>query len=253
MTDLGFAPALCVLPAAGFIWLMTTLGSAVVFFFKSFDRRLHALILGSTAGIMTAASFWSLLEPSIELSVSRGGAGWTAASAGIAAGTLFLAAADALTERLRGERGSLLMLSVTIHNIPEGLAVGVAFGLAGSAAAFPAAAAAWSVALGIGIQNFPEGAAISLPMRRSGASRAKSFLMGTLSGAVEPAAALVGAALVSAGAALLPWALSFAAGAMLYVAAGELIPQAAQLDKNKAVWSFAAGFTLMMILDVALG
>ncbi|MBQ9544928.1 MAG: ZIP family metal transporter, partial [Clostridia bacterium] len=146
MTDLGFPPAVHILGAAGFIWLMTTLGSAIVFFFKSFGEKLHAIILGSTAGIMTAASFWSLLEPSISLSVSRGGAGWTAASAGIAAGTLFLAAADALTEKIKGERGSLLMLSVTVHNIPEGLAVGVAFGLIASGAA--SAAAAWGVAVG---------------------------------------------------------------------------------------------------------
>lgn len=256
MTELIYRPALCAAAAGAFIFLMTSLGSALVFFFKSFSPRIHCVILGLTGGIMIAASFWSLLEPSIEASLARGEPAWLAASVGVAAGAAFLALTDLISGKLdrkrSRDRSGLLMLSLTVHNVPEGLAVGVAFGLLRTQPDAGALAAAFSVAIGIGIQNFPEGAAVSLPMRRAGATPKKSFLMGVLSGAVEPVAALAGVMLVSLSGAVLPWLLAFAAGAMLFVAAGEMIPKACELGRTGALAGFTAGFILMMALDVAL-
>ena len=241
----------------GFTFLMTALGAAVVFFFVSAPLpRLQRVMLGFAAGVMTAASVWSLLLPAIAQSAGLGLPAWLPAAAGLLGGVAFLAALDAALPRLRRRRtgedftrrqSTLLMTAITLHNVPEGMAVGLAFALAAGDGAFTGAAA---LALGIGIQNFPEGAAISLPLRQGGSSRRRSFFLGLLSGAVEPAAGIL-AALAAAGVRpVMPWLLSFAAGAMLYVVVEELIPQA---HSRAGTCGFVGGFLIMMILDVALG
>lgn len=240
-----------------FTFLMTTLGAASVFFFrKKTGGCAQHLMLGFAAGVMTAASVWSLLLPAIEQAEAEGHyPAFLPACAGMALGALFLAMLDVLTPRLRrsGEESEaarssrLLITAITLHNIPEGMAVGLAFALAADGDSF---AAACALALGIGVQNFPEGAAISLPLREMGVPRAKAFARGTLSGAVEP---LFGVAVVLVSAcahALMPWLLSFAAGAMLYVVAEELLPRAHGRGGSAG---FIGGFLLMMALDVALG
>ena len=240
----------------GFIFLMTTLGAAMVFFMSGEVRpRFQKAVLGFAAGVMTAASVWSLLIPAIEQIQEEGLLpGWLPAAVGMLLGAVFLAALDAVIPRLRrdGEGGpwrnqTLLMTAITLHNIPEGMAVGLAFSLA-AAGENPAGAAA--LALGIGVQNFPEGMAIALPLRQQGLSRGRAFLGGMLSGSVEPLfGVLVVLAAVWARAAM-PWLLSFSAGAMLYVAVEELIPQA---HSRAGTCGFVGGFLIMMILDVALG
>ena len=230
----------------GFLFAMTTLGAAMVFFFvREPEVRFQKAMLGFAAGIMTAASVWSLLLPAIEQGEGLGLPGWLPACAGMLAGCVFLASLDAVLPLLRMERTqtTLLITAITLHNIPEGMAVGLACAVAGSGSAAGAAA----LAFGIGVQNFPEGAAVSLPMRSAG--RGRAFLHGTLSGAVEPVFGLL-AACAAGTAALMPWLLSFAAGAMLYVVADELVPQA---QSRAGTCGYLAGFLLMMTLDTALG
>ncbi|MBQ1405593.1 MAG: ZIP family metal transporter [Oscillospiraceae bacterium] len=242
------------LPFAG-----TAAGSACVFLLRrSLRLSVHRFLLGFAAGVMTAASVFSLLLPAIEASAGMGRLAFVPAAVGTLLGLLFLPAIRAVTPTQAEaapvsarRRAALLCLAVTIHNIPEGMAPGVAF--AGALNGGVSMAAAWSLALGIAIQNFPEGAVISMPMAAAGEGRGRAFALGVLSGAVEPAAAGLSLLLTGAFSAALPWALSFAAGAMLYVAAAELIPEAGETDGRLAGLSFGAGFLVMMILDVSMG
>jgi len=263
-------PTLQAFLATLFTWALTALGAALVFIFKSAGRSTLNALLGFAAGVMVAASFWSLLAPAIEIAQSQERPAWLIAAVGFLGGGFFLYLIDQLLPHLHlgleksqsegiqtsWQRSILLVLAVTLHNIPEGLAVGVAFG---AAALDPSAslAGAITLALGIGLQNFPEGAAVSLPLRGEGLSPAKSFFYGQASAAVEPVAAVLGAAAVLVIQPILPYALSFAAGAMIYVVVEELIPEA-QLGSGGSktdigTIGFIFGFTLMMILDVALG
>lgn len=250
-----------------FTYLMTAVGAAMVFFFKEIEQSMMQLMLGFAAGVMVAASFWSLLDPAIEQADKNGDIAWLVVAIGFSLGGLFLNLADHLiphihfgTNEREGmpsklKRTILLVFSITLHNIPEGLAVGVAFGaIADVNDPKTALLAAISVALGIGIQNFPEGAAVSIPLRQEGNSRLKSFIYGQASGIVEPIAGVIGALLVSQMTNILPYALSFAAGAMIYVVIEELIPEAqANNHTHTGVLGAMAGFVIMMILDVALG
>ena len=239
----------------GFTFLMTTLGAAMVFFFSGEPRpKFQRAMLGFAAGVMTAASVWSLLLPAIDQAVEeRHFPGWLPAAAGMLLGVVFLAALDSLLPRLRRtpredwRQNTLLMTAITLHNVPEGMAVGLAFALAAEGEGLAGAAA---LAMGIGIQNFPEGAAISLPLQQEGFSRRRAFLGGTLSGSVEPVFGVL--VVLAAGAVhpLMPWLLSFAAGAMLYVVVEELVPQA---HSRSGTCGFVGGFLVMMVLDVALG
>ena len=239
----------------GFTFLMTTLGAATVFFFSGEPRpKFQKAMLGFAAGVMTAASVWSLLLPAIEQAQAEGRPpGWLPAAAGMLLGVGFLAALDSLLPRLRRtpredwRQNTLLMTAITLHNVPEGMAVGLAFALAAEGEGLAGAAA---LAMGIGIQNFPEGAAISLPLRQEGFSRSRAFWGGTLSGSVEPVFGVL--VVLAAGAVhpLMPWLLSFAAGAMLYVVVEELVPQA---HSRAGTCGFVGGFLVMMVLDVALG
>ena len=246
---------------------MTALGSATVFLFRSrVNRQLHQLLLGFAAGVMIAASMWSLLIPAIEAAEEAGLPGWFPAAGGSVLGVLFLVTMNTLLPHLTpaflqaprdgsGRRSTLLVLAIAMHNIPEGMAVGISFALAARSdpTLLPAAMA---LALGIGIQNFPEGAAISLPLRQAGMSRKKSFLIGAASGAVEPIAALFTVLAAGTVEPLMPWLLSFAAGAMLYVVVEELIPEANlrhDHETHGGTFGVMAGFLIMMILDVALG
>lgn len=258
------------LVGTGFTYLMTALGAALVFFFKEIKQEVLNLMLGFASGVMIAASFWSLLDPAIAQAEINGDVPWLVVSIGFGLGGLFLYIADKTLPHVHFgpnkeeeglpshlKRTILLVFSITLHNIPEGLAVGVAFGAAATAPN-PATAvlAAISVALGIGIQNFPEGAAVAIPLRQEGLSRKKSFLYGQASGIVEPLAGVVGAILVTKVTVLLPYALAFAAGAMIYVVVEELIPEAQQTLSSRrhfAVFGVMIGFMIMMILDVALG
>jgi len=250
------APVLALLAGCG-TWLITALGASAVFFVSRKNERMMTTLMGFAAGVMLAASYWSLLAPAVDLAGEGPLPPWLTASLGFASGAAFLWATDRLLGRLRpraGNRTRLLILSITLHNIPEGLAVGVAFGTLGSEPSPEKLLAACTVALGIGIQNYPEGAAVSLPLLREGTSRGRSFLLGQASGLVEPVSALLGALLVTAVRALLPWALSFAAGAMVLVAVHELIPECRQERSSYlGTAGVVLGFTLMMLLDVALG
>ena len=266
-TDLN--PIIQALLATCFTWALTALGAGVVFFFKRIDRRVLDGMLGFAAGVMIAASFWSLLAPAIEMAEESSSLpSWVPATIGFLLGGAFLWGVDALlphlhrgfaTEQAEGiktswERSVLLVLAITLHNFPEGLAVGVAFGAV--AAGLPAASLGGAIALaiGIGLQNFPEGAAVSVPLRREGYSRFKSFMYGQASGVVEPIAGVLGAVAVLSIRAILPYALAFAAGAMIYVVVEELIPSS-QLESETDVATIGAmlGFAIMMTLDVALG
>ena len=256
--------------ATGFTWGMTALGAALVFFFKTINKRVLNIMLGFAAGVMVAASFWSLLDPAIAMAEGRFLPPWLIASIGFLSGAGFLMLADKLMPHIHffakdGEkeglstgwrRTLLLLLSITLHNIPEGLAVGVAFGAVAQGAGDITVLSAAAVAIGIGIQNFPEGAAVSIPLRREGLSRWKSFLYGQASALVEPIAGLAGAIMVTEMQAILPYALAFAAGAMLFVVVEELIPEAQTGDghgsADRSTLGFIFGFTIMMILDVAL-
>lgn len=262
------SPVLNALIATCFTWFVTALGASLVFAFKSINRKVLDCMLGFAAGVMIAASFWSLLSPSIEMAEQSNLPAWMPALVGFLLGGLFLKLVDKLlphlhigfpSEKAEGiktgwHRSVLLVLAITLHNIPEGLAVGVAFGAAASGMPTASLAGAVILAIGIGIQNFPEGAAVSVPLRREGMSRSKSFLYGQASGLVEPIAGVIGAAAVIFIQPLLPYALSFAAGAMIYVVIEELIPES-QLSGNTDIATMGAmlGFALMMVLDVALG
>ncbi len=254
--------------ATCFTWLVTAAGAALVFLFKTLHRKWLDGMLGFTGGVMIAASFWSLLNPAIEMSPGEGFVKAIPAAVGFAAGALFLFALDKLMphlhlnfpeEKKEGVQTKLqgtilLVLAITLHNIPEGLAVGVLFG--GAAAGVPEATigGAVALALGIGLQNFPEGIAVSFPLRRLGLTRKKSFFYGQLSAIVEPIAGVIGALAVMQMLPILPYALAFAAGAMIYVVVEEVIPETQQ-DKytDIATLGFIAGFLVMMLLDVGLG
>lgn len=263
-------PILLALIATLGTWALTALGAGLVFFFKEINQKILNAMLGFAAGVMIAASFWSLLAPAIEMAEGRSLPAWLIAAIGFLMGALFLWLADKLIPHMhlnakngesegmptRLRRSILLVLSITLHNIPEGLAVGVAFGAAASSGEAGTITAAIAVAVGIGIQNFPEGAAVSIPLRREGLSRTKSFMYGQASGLVEPIAGVIGAALVMYMEAVLPYALAFAAGAMIFVVVEELIPEAQSGSKGSAdlaTMGCIVGFTVMMILDVALG
>ena len=236
-----------------FTFLMTALGAATVFFFaRAVCERAQGALLGFAAGVMTAASVWSLILPAIEQTAAEGRLPpFLPAAAGIVLGALLLALLDEFTRQRGGERVThsdfLLLSAITLHNIPEGMAVGLAFALAADGEGLAGAAA---LALGIGVQNFPEGAAVALPLYQSGQSKLRAFVTGVLSGAVEPLfGVLVGLAAARVHA-LMPWLLSFAAGAMLYVVAEELLPRA---GSRRGTCGFLVGFLFMMVLDVALG
>lgn len=265
---IALSPVAQALVATLFTWGVTALGAALVFFFKAINRKVLDTMLGFAAGVMMAASFWSLLAPAIEMAEKSGQPGWLPALLGFLGGGLFLKMIDSLLPHLHlgfkdeqaegikthWQRSILLVLAITLHNIPEGLAVGVAFGAL--AADLPSAtlAGAMALALGIGIQNFPEGAAVAVPLRREGLSRWKSFWYGQLSGVVEPVAGVLGALAVVRMQPLLPYALSFAAGAMIYVVVEEVIPESQQGgNTDLATLGAMVGFALMMVLDVGLG
>jgi len=264
----GFDPIVQALFATLFTWGVTALGASLVFFFKNINRKVLNAMLGFAAGVMIAASFWSLLAPAIEMAGQTSITPWVPAAVGFLSGGAFLLAVDKILPHLHlsqpienaegiktsWQRSILLVLAITLHNIPEGLAVGVAFGAA--AANLPSASLIGAVALaiGIGIQNFPEGAAVSIPLRREGFSRFKSFIYGQASGIVEPIAGVIGAFAVIAMKPILPYALSFAAGAMIFVVIEELIPESQQDSKTDlSTIGAMVGFVIMMILDVALG
>jgi ZIP family zinc transporter len=261
-------PVLLALLATLFTWGFTALGSSMVFFFKTINKKVLNLMLGFAAGVMIAASFWSLLNPAIEMSASQGKISWIPAVIGFLSGGAFLYLIDKLMPHLHlglsmdkaegiktsWHRSVLLVLAITLHNIPEGLAVGVAFGTLAINPDMGALAGAVVLALGIGLQNFPEGAAVSIPLRREGFSRLKAFNYGQLSGIVEPIAGVMGAYLVLVMTPILPYALAFAAGAMIFVVAEELIPEAQTGNETDlSTMGVMVGFAVMMLLDVALG
>jgi ZIP family zinc transporter len=261
-------PVWAALLATTFTWLVTAAGAGIVFFFKELNRKTLDGMLGFTGGVMVAASFWSLLAPSIAMSEGLSVPNWFPAAVGFLAGAFLLFALDKVLPHLhinfdpsqkegvetKWHRSTLLVLAITLHNIPEGLAVGVLFG--GAAAGIPEATIGGAVALaiGIGLQNFPEGIAVAMPLRRMGLSRRRSFFYGQLSAIVEPVAGVIGAVAVLWMQPILPYALAFAAGAMIYVVIEEVIPET-QLDAHTdiATLGFIGGFVVMMVLDVALG
>jgi len=259
-------PVLQALLGTLFTWGVTALGAATVFFFKTLNQKALDTMLGFAAGVMIAASYWSLLAPAIAMSEGGSVPAWVPAAGGFLMGGLFLRLVDAIMPHLHmfeteaegiktsWRRTVLLVLAITLHNIPEGLAVGVAFGAAAFGLPEASLAGAVALALGIGIQNFPEGAAVSIPLRREGMSRTKAFAIGQFSGMVEPAAGVLGAFAVMVARPMLPWALAFAAGAMIFVVVEEVIPESQRAGNNDtATMGAMIGFTTMMILDVALG
>jgi ZIP family zinc transporter len=261
------SPIVQALLAGCFTWGITALGAGLVFATRVVNRKLLDMMLGFAAGVMLAASYWSLLAPAVELSVDLGVPSWLPPTVGFLIGGITLGITDKIlphlhpgkpayaSEGLRTSwrRATLLVLAITLHNIPEGLAVGVAFGAAANGEA-TAIASAIALAIGIGLQNFPEGVAVAMPLRGEGVSRWKSFWYGQLSAVVEPVAAVLGAAVVSTARPLLPYALSFAAGAMLFVVVEELIPESQSGgNTDLATASALGGFVVMMVLDLALG
>ncbi|HLN54008.1 MAG TPA: ZIP family metal transporter [Lentimicrobium sp.] len=261
-------PVLLALAATLFTWFLTALGAAMVFFFKTIDKRILNSMLGFAAGVMIAASIWSLLIPAIEMAEEKGDIAWVPAAVGFLLGGAFLYGIDKVLPHLHmglatseaegihttWRRSVLLILAITLHNIPEGLAVGVAFGALAHEPDLAMLGGAVSLAIGIGLQNFPEGAAVSIPLRREGFKRLRAFNYGQLSGIVEPIAGVLGAYLVLSVTPILPYALSFAAGAMIFVVVEELIPEA-QTGHETDLSTIGAmlGFVVMMLLDVALG
>lgn len=259
-------PVLAAFYATVFTWALTALGASCVFFFRTMNRAVLDGMLGFTGGVMVAASFWSLLAPAIEMSAGDGFIKVIPAAVGFFLGAMFIFGLDKVLPHLHinfqetegtkspWQRTTLLVLAITLHNIPEGLAVGVLFG--GVAAGVPEASitAAVILAIGIGIQNFPEGIAVSMPLKRMGMSNKKSFLYGQSSALVEPVAGVAGALAVNFFTPILPYALAFAAGAMIFVVVEEVIPETQQ-DKHTdiATLGFIGGFIVMMVLDVALG
>lgn len=265
---LGWAPAWQALAAATFTWGLTALGAGVVFFFRDVSRKALDVALGFTAGVMIAASFWSLLNPAIALSEEMGMVKWMPALIGFLAGAfsmrlvdlilphvhLFGSASDTEGVKTSWRRTTLLVLAITLHNIPEGLAIGVAFGAVAAGYESGTIGAAIALAIGIGIQNCPEGTAVAVPLRREGLSRAKAWWYGQMSAMVEPVAAVVGALAVVAMRPLLPYALAFAAGAMIFVVVEEVIPESQSGGNgDMATLGTIVGFAVMMTLDVALG
>jgi ZIP family zinc transporter len=265
---LEYSPILLALGATLFTWGVTALGSAMVFFFKNINKKVLNSMLGFASGVMIAASFWSLLNPAIEMAEKSGNTPWIPAVVGFLAGGAFLFIVDKFLphlhlglpmEKAEGiktswQRSVLLVLAITLHNIPEGLAVGVAFGALAIHPDPGMLAGAIALAIGIGLQNFPEGAAVSIPLRREGFSRLKAFSYGQFSGIVEPIAGVIGAYLVLLIKPLLPYALSFAAGAMIFVVVEELIPESQAGDETDlSTVGAMIGFATMMLLDVALG
>ncbi|NTW73187.1 MAG: ZIP family metal transporter [Eubacteriaceae bacterium] len=266
-----YPPVIQALFGTFFTWGLTALGAAFVFFFKSIKKNVLNGMLGFAAGVMIAASFWSLLAPAIEMAENLGYIAWMTVAIGFLAGGLFLWIVDKTLPHLHAglggdqvegikttwQRSILLVLAITLHNIPEGLAVGVAFGAVASGMPSASLSGAIALAIGIGLQNMPEGAAVSIPLRREGFSRTKSFLYGQASGIVEPIAGVLGAYAVLTMRPILPYALAFAAGAMIYVVVEELIPEAQHNDGAKpsdiATIGCMIGFAVMMVLDVALG
>ena len=264
----SIGPVWGALLATTFTWLVTAVGAGLIFIFREINRKVLDGMLGFTGGVMIAASFWSLLSPAIEMTQGDGFAKAIPSAVGFALGALFLYALDQLLPHLHlnfpktrveglhthWHRPTLLVLAITLHNIPEGLAVGVLFG--GVAANIPEATipAAVMLAIGIGLQNFPEGAAISFPLHRAGLSRFQSFWYGQLSAIVEPIAGVIGALAVIQMRPVLPYALAFAAGAMIYVVIEEVVPETQQgRSTDIATLGFVGGFILMMLLDVGLG
>lgn len=260
-------PLLTIGGGISFIFLMTCLGAATVFLFrKEVSESLSKIFLGFAAGVMIAASVWSLLIPAIEEAEAQGIAGWIPAAGGFILGVLFLLGLDHIIPHIHpmsdvregpsttSKRTTLLVFAVTLHNIPEGMAVGLSFALAAQYDEPAMYAAAFALALGIGIQNFPEGAAISLPLRQEGMSKGKAFAAACLSGIVEPIFGIAAVLFAVWLAPAMPWLLSFAAGAMIYVVVEELIPEAHLGEhSNKGTLGVMAGFLIMMVLDVALG
>lgn len=262
------SPVTQALIATCFTWGVTALGAAFVFFFKTINRKVLDFMLGFAGGVMLAASFWSLLTPAIEMAKATYDLYWIPALVGFLMGGAFLFMADKLLPHLHlgfprsqaegiqtsWHRSVLLVLAITLHNIPEGLAIGIAYGALANDLPGATLAGAVALSIGIAIQNFPEGLAVSVPLRREGFSRRKSFFYGQLSGSVEPVFGVLGALAVMHIQPLLPFALSFAAGAMIYVVVEELIPES-QLNNNAdiATIGLMLGFALMMVLDVALG
>lgn len=251
----------------GFTFLMTALGAAMVFLFRGeIKAGIQRIFLGFAAGVMIAASVWSLLIPAVERAEAAGKIGWIPAAGGFLLGVIFLLVLDQFLPHLHAGAGqpegvatswrrtTLLVMAVTLHNIPEGMAVGLSFALAAQEAGMETGlTAAFALALGIGIQNFPEGAAISLPLRREGMPAARAFLMGALSGIVEPLFGILVVLIAGGILPLMPWLLSFAAGAMMYVVVEELLPlTSAGRHSNLGTLGFMAGFLLMMVLDVVL-
>jgi zinc transporter, ZIP family len=271
MTDwfLSLHPTMQALWGTLFTWGMTALGAALVFTTKNVNQKFLDSMLGFAGGVMIAASFWSLLSPALEMAEDGPMPIWFPAAVGFLLGGLFLMGVDKILPHLhpnapmkdaegihpfRRRRSTLLVLAITLHNIPEGLAVGVAFGAVAAGYSSASLTGAIALAIGIGLQNFPEGVAVSMPLRRDGMSRRRSFLYGQFSGMVEPIAAVIGAFAVAFIQPLLPYALSFAAGAMVFVVAEEVIPGSQENgNKDIASLSLMIGFVVMMILDVALG
>ena len=262
----GLSPIVQALLATCFTWGMTALGASLVFGTKNVPRKLLDAMLGFAAGVMIAASFWSLLAPSISLSAEGPLPLWIPPLIGFLAGGFFLRLVDRVLPHLHPwmplseaegihtswRRSMLLISAITLHNIPEGLAVGVAFGAVGAGIPEASLGAAIALSVGIGLQNFPEGAAVAMPLRREGISRSKSFFYGQLSAVVEPIAGVIGAAAVVLAKPILPYALAFAAGAMIFVVAEELVPEAKRGSPDIAAMSLMVGFAVMMTLDVSL-
>lgn len=262
---LGINPVLLALYATIFTWLITAAGSALVFLFKYINKNLLNTMLGFSAGVMIAASFWSLLKPAIEMLENQNKIAWIPVVTGFLLGGAFLLIVDKLLPHLHArhsiekaegiktswQRSVLLITAITLHNIPEGLAVGVAFGALATHPDTQTLTSATILAVGIGLQNFPEGAAVSIPLRGEGFSRRKSFFYGQLSGVVEPIAGIIGAYLVTLVSPILPYALSFAAGAMIFVVVEELIPESQRGDESDfSTIGAMLGFATMMMLDV---
>ncbi|MBL7900180.1 MAG: ZIP family metal transporter [Crocinitomicaceae bacterium] len=265
---LKYHPVLLAFGATMFTWFVTAAGASLVFFFKSVNIRVLNFMLGFAAGVMIAASFWSLLVPSIEIAEKKGMISWLPALSGFLIGAGFIFLIDKIlphvhprlkTEQSEGiktswNRSVLLILAITLHNIPEGLAVGVAFGALMNNPDLALLGPAVALAIGIGLQNFPEGAAVSIPLRREGFSRRKAFWYGQLSGIVEPIAGVTGALLVVYVEPILPFALAFAAGAMIFVVVEEIIPESQHgTGTDLSTIGAIIGFSVMMVLDVALG
>lgn len=261
-------PVLQALLATCFTWGVTALGASIVFFAKEFNRKVLDAMLGFAAGVMIAASYWSLLAPAIEMSENKSLPCWIPPAVGFILGGGFLRLCDKIIPHLhlytpvseaegiptKWKKTLLLVLAITLHNIPEGLAVGVAFGAVSAGFEGATLPAAIALAVGIGLQNFPEGLAVSMPLRREGMTRFKSFWYGQLSGIVEPIAGVLGAWAVLAAQPILPYALSFAAGAMIFVVVEEVIPESQSgQHTDLATLGTMTGFTVMMVLDVALG